>query len=84
MPNQCDSGNSKSDHHDRVLSGPLSEEPTKPEITMFTTENTEVTERKEHSGRRDSSLCSVYSVVKSFTHIVSSTNHRSPGCGERH
>ena len=36
---------------------------------MFTTENTEFTERKEHNGRCDSSVCSVDSVVKSVKRL---------------
>ena len=36
---------------------------------MFTTENTEFTERKEHNGPCDSSVCSVDSVVKSVARL---------------
>ena len=42
-------------------------EATSPGIAMFTTENTEFTESKEHNCRCDSSVCSVYSVVKYVT-----------------
>ena len=34
---------------------------------MFTTEDTKFTERKEHNGRGDSSVFSVFSVVKYVT-----------------
>ncbi len=42
-------------------------QPKNAEIAMFTTEDTEFTERTERNGRCDSSVCSVYSVVKSVT-----------------
>ena len=56
---------------------------TKPGITMFTTESTEFTKKKQHNDSCDSSVTSVYSVVKFVTRSINVNDQNHPVAAER-